>query len=64
VNRRSGVTDAKKPGSLAFREARLPDIPQIREIRAAVTENALSDPEHITAKMIEDYLTVMGKGWV
>jgi len=64
VNRHSGVIDAKKPGSLIFREACLPDIAQIREIRATVTENVLSDPERIPAKMIEDYLTILGKGWV
>jgi GNAT superfamily N-acetyltransferase len=50
--------------ALCFREARLADIPALREIRAAVTENILSDPERISAKMIEDYLTILGKGWV
>jgi GNAT superfamily N-acetyltransferase len=49
---------------LMFREARTADIAQMREIRAAVTENKLSDPERITAQMIEDYLTTLGKGWV
>jgi len=56
--------DAGKSGALAFREARLADIPAMREIRAAVSENRLSDPEKITARMVEDYLTTLGKGWV
>ena len=50
--------------SLVFREACLADITAMREIRAAVTENRLSDPERITVQMIEDYLTTLGKGWV
>jgi GNAT superfamily N-acetyltransferase len=58
------VVDLSEQASLLFREARMSDIPALREIRSAVTENALSDPEQITAKMIEDYLTILGKGWV
>ena len=50
--------------TLLFREARATDIPMLREIRAAVQENRLSDPERITAEMISDYLTTLGKGWV
>jgi GNAT superfamily N-acetyltransferase len=47
-----------------FREARLHDIPAIREIRSAVKENMLSDPERVPASMVADYLTTLGKGWV
>ena len=49
---------------LVFREASLADIAAMREIRAAVTENKLSDPERVSVRMIEDYLTTLGKGWV
>jgi GNAT superfamily N-acetyltransferase len=49
---------------LSFREAQLADIPVIREIRAAVLENRLSDPERVPASMVADYLTTLGKGWV
>jgi len=33
-------------------------------IRLAVTENRLSDPTRITARMYEDYLEKLGRGWV
>ena len=49
---------------LHFREADSGDIPAIREIRAAVRENRLSDPERVPVAMIQDYLTFLGKGWV
>lgn len=33
-------------------------------IRLAVRENALSDPNRITRQMYEDYLELLGRGWV
>jgi GNAT superfamily N-acetyltransferase len=56
--------DPRNRQPLQFREAGLADIPALREIRAAVRENRLSDPGRITAEMIADYLTTLGKGWV
>lgn len=49
---------------MVFREAQLRDIPALREIRAAVRENVLSDPERVPVTMLQEYLTVLGKGWV
>jgi len=61
----SGHTDPVAAWPLpACREACAADIAAMREIRAAVTENRLSDPERITVQMIEDYLSTLGKGWV
>ena len=34
------------------------------KIRLAVSENVLSDPSRITVKMYEDYLELLGRGWV
>ena len=59
-----GNFDPAGAKALLFREARQADIPALREIRAAVQENRLSDPERITAEMIADYLTTLGRGWV
>lgn len=33
-------------------------------IRLAVTENVLSDPSRVTEQMYEDYLALLGRGWV
>lgn len=33
-------------------------------IRLSVTENVLSDPSRVTARMYEDYLEAAGRGWV
>ena len=33
-------------------------------IRLSVTENALSNPGRITRQMYEDYLELLGRGWV
>ena len=49
---------------MTFREAVVTDIPQIQIVRHSVKENALSNPELITDKLCEEYLTVRGKGWV
>ncbi|MHA4870883.1 GNAT family N-acetyltransferase [Duganella sp. PWIR1] len=47
-----------------FRQAALHDIPAMSAIRLAVRENALSNPDRITRQMYEDYLEVLGRGWV
>ncbi len=49
---------------VTFRQACLEDIPAMSTIRLAVTENALSDPNRITQQMYEDYLDLLGRGWV
>lgn len=49
---------------MLFREARLYDIPQIQLVRNSVKENTLSDPELVTDKDCEEYITARGKGWV
>lgn len=33
-------------------------------IRLSVTENVLSDPSRVTARMYEEYLAAAGRGWV
>ncbi|WP_229256478.1 GNAT family N-acetyltransferase [Duganella lactea] len=50
--------------SITFRQANHLDIPAMSTIRLAVRENALSDPNRITRKMYEDYLELLGRGWV
>jgi GNAT superfamily N-acetyltransferase len=47
-----------------FRLAHPRDIPAMSKIRLAVTENALRDPSRITQQMYEDYLELLGRGWV
>jgi GNAT superfamily N-acetyltransferase len=47
-----------------FRLAHPRDIPAMSKIRLAVTENALRDPGRITQQMYEDYLELLGRGWV
>lgn len=47
-----------------FRQADARDIPAMSKIRLAVTENVLSDPDRITRQMYEDYLALLGRGWV
>jgi hypothetical protein len=49
---------------MLVREATLADIPQIQEVRHAVTENVLSDPSLVTDADCADYLPGAGKGWV
>lgn len=50
--------------SMTFREAVTDDIEQIQTVRNSVKENVLSNPELISDKDCEDFLTVRGKGWV
>lgn len=50
--------------SASFRQANSNDIPAMSKIRLAVRENVLSDPNRITRQMYEDYLELLGRGWV
>lgn len=47
-----------------FREATIEDIPQMAIVRNAVKENALSNPDLISAEDYVEFITVRGKGWV
>lgn len=49
---------------MIIREAKIEDIKQIQVVRNAVKENTLSDPNLVTDKDCEEYMTVRGKGWV
>ncbi len=49
---------------MIFREATIEDIPQLHRIRTSVKENCLSNPDLITSKDYEQYLTHFGKGWL
>src|SRR4030095_15838554 len=49
---------------MIFREASLPDIPQIQIVRQSVRENILSDPGLVTDEDCKEYLTNRGRGWV
>jgi GNAT superfamily N-acetyltransferase len=48
----------------SFRQANSSDIPAMSAIRLAVRENVLSDPSRITPQMYQDYLGLLGRGWV
>ena len=47
-----------------IREATIDDIQQIQFVRNSVTENTLSDPNLVSDKDCEAFLTTRGKGWV
>jgi GNAT superfamily N-acetyltransferase len=47
-----------------IREATIADIKQMQIVRNSVTENTLSDPNLVTDKDCEEYITTRGKGWV
>lgn len=47
-----------------IREAQIGDIKGIQTIRNAVKENTLSDPNLVTDKDCEVFITKRGKGWV
>lgn len=49
---------------MLFREAIITDIPQLQRVRNAVKENILSNPNLVTDKDCEQYITQRGKGWV
>lgn len=47
-----------------IREAKIEDIRQIQVVRNAVKENMLSNPNLVTDEDCEEFMTVLGKGWV
>ncbi len=47
-----------------IREAKIEDIKQIQRVRNSVTENILSNPNLVTDKDCEEFITIRGKGWV
>ena len=49
---------------MIFREANIDDIKQIQIVRNSVTESSLSNPELVTDKDCEEFITQRGKGWV
>lgn len=49
---------------MIFREAEIKDIQQIQIVRNSVKENMLSNPNLVTDKDCEDFITQRGKGWV
>lgn len=49
---------------MIIREARVEDIPQIQVVRNSVKENTLSNPDLVTDKDCEEFITEKGKGWV
>jgi GNAT superfamily N-acetyltransferase len=49
---------------MKIREALISDIAQIQIVRNAVKENMLSNPDLVTDKDCEEFLTIRGKGWV
>jgi GNAT superfamily N-acetyltransferase len=50
--------------NLTYRRANYADIPAMSKIRLAVRENTLSNPASVTQTMYEDYLELLGRGWV
>lgn len=49
---------------MIFREAEINDILQMHEVRIAVKENILPNPDLISEKDYEDFLLNRGKGWI
>jgi GNAT superfamily N-acetyltransferase len=49
---------------MIIREAKLDDIKQIQIVRNSVKENILSNPNLVTDKDCEEFITIRGKGWV
>lgn len=49
---------------MTFREAKIEDIKQIQVVRNSVKENTLSNPDLVTDKDCEEFITERGKGWV
>jgi ribosomal protein S18 acetylase RimI-like enzyme len=49
---------------VVFRQAKTADIEAMSQIRLAVKENVLSNPDRVTRQMYVDYLEVLGRGWV
>ncbi|WP_245365372.1 hypothetical protein [Chryseobacterium scophthalmum] len=46
---------------MIIREARVEDIPQIQVVRNSVKENTLSNPDLVTDKDCEEFITERGK---
>jgi len=49
---------------MTIREAKIDDIKQIQIVRNSVKENVLSNPNLVTDRDCEEFITVRGKGWV
>lgn len=49
---------------MIIREAKIDDIKQIQIVRNSVTENTLTNPNLVTNKDCEEFITERGKGWV
>lgn len=49
---------------MKIREALISDIEQIQFVRNAVKENMLSNPNLVTDRDCEEFMTIRGKGWV
>lgn len=49
---------------MKIREATIDDIRQIQVVRNAVRENTLSNPNLVSDRDCEAFITVRGKGWV
>jgi GNAT superfamily N-acetyltransferase len=49
---------------MTVREAKVSDIKQIQIVRNSVRENTLSNPNLVTDRDCEEFITVRGKGWV
>lgn len=49
---------------MIIREAKVEDISQIQVVRNSVKENTLSNPNLVTDKDCEKFITERGKGWV
>ncbi|AZB29236.1 GNAT family N-acetyltransferase [Chryseobacterium balustinum] len=49
---------------MIIREAKVEDISQIQVVRNSVKENTLSNPDLVTDKDCEEFITEKGKGWV
>lgn len=49
---------------MIYRQAEIPDIPQIQIVRHTVKENTLSNPALVTDADCEEFITQRGKGWI
>ena len=49
---------------MMIRAAKIDDIQQIQIVRNSVKENTLSNPNLVTDKDCEEFISVRGKGWV
>jgi len=49
---------------IRIREVKIDDIKQIQAVRNSVTENMLSNPDHVTDNDCEVFVFKRGKGWV